>query len=336
MAKSVIDSPQSQAEKVAADYLLRRLRVRHLQLLAILDDLGTVRAAADELKLTQPAVSKMLVEVESAFGHRLFERGRRGVSANAYGRAAIHRARVVLNELQGAAHELESMRGSGGLLRLGTLSVTDIVPAAVVRLLRCLPGSCVQIREGRVQDLIAALLDGELDCVFGSLIPATIETQPIEQLTVKVIFEDRLCVLLNAAHALARKRRLQWADLLDCRWVASPRSTVMRQAFIGAFTNLGLAAPAPVIELLSPVTLRGLLARDDTLVGVVRFENGRQNDASTGLKLLEVDATMALPPLCAFTRRTSVGLPEIVRVFVGELEGVAGQADRGRSRAVGL
>ena len=276
---SNVGARQPHAIKDAADYLLRRLRIRHLQLLALLDDLGSVRSAADQLSLSQPAVSKMLAEVESAFGRRLFDRSRRGVSANAYGRAAIHRARVVLNELQGAAHELQGMRGGGGLLRLGTLSVTDIVPAAVVRLLRRLPGSCVQIREGQVQELIAALLDGELDCVFGALVPAAIESQPIEQLTVNVIFEDRLCVLVNAAHALAGKRRLQWADLLDCRWVASPRSTVVRQAFIAAFTNLGLAAPTPVVELLSPVTLRSLLARDDTLVGVVRFESGRQNDA---------------------------------------------------------
>lgn len=326
---------RSSDEKTAADYLLRRLRVRHLQLLTILDDSGSVRAAADELNLSQPAVSKMLAEVESAFGHRLFDRGRRGVEANGYGRAAVHRARVVLNELQGAAHELQGMRGGGGLLRLGTLSVTDIVPAAVVRLLRRLPGSCVHIREGQVQDLIAALLDGELDCVFGSLIPATIESQPIEQLAVKVIFEDRLCVLVNATHVLAKKRRLRWADLLDCRWVASPRSTVMRQAFIAAFTNLGLAAPVPVVELLSPVTLRGLLARDDTLVGVVRFETGRQNEASNGLKLLEVDSTMALPPLCAFTRRTAAGLPEVVQVFVEELERVAGHGHQGRGPAIG-
>ena len=160
---SDFDDSTSPAERTATDYLLRRLRVRHLQLLAILDDSGSVRSAADELNLSQPAVSKMLAEVESAFGHRLFDRGRRGVVANTHGRAAVHRARVVLNELQGAAHELQGMRGGGGLLRLGTLSVTDIVPAAVVRLRQRLPGSRVQIREGRVQELIAALLDGVLD-----------------------------------------------------------------------------------------------------------------------------------------------------------------------------
>lgn len=103
---------------------------------------------------------------------------------------------------------------------------------------------------------------------------------------------------------------------------------MVRQTFIEAFTNLGLVAPAPVVELLSPVTQRALLARDDTLVGTVRFENGRQNGASSELKLLEVDAPMSLPPLCAFTRRIAAGLPEVVQIFLGELQRVAGQGNR--------
>ena len=44
--------------------LLRRLRLRHLELLTVLRDLPTVRGAARQLNLSQPAVSKMLREIE--------------------------------------------------------------------------------------------------------------------------------------------------------------------------------------------------------------------------------------------------------------------------------
>lgn len=320
------------ATKDPGDYLFRRLRLRHVQLLALLEESGSVRAAADRLSLSQPAVSKMLSEVESAFGVRLFDRGRRGVVANAYGRAAIHRARVVLHELLAATQELQAMRGGGGgLLRLGTLSVTDIVPAAVARLLERLPGSCVQISEGRVQDLITQLLDGKLDCVFGALVPAAIESQPIEELDVAPIFEDRLCVLVNERHALAGRRQLRWSDLAEQDWVAPPRSTLVRQAFISAFTNLGLPVPVPVVEVLSPVTQRGILLADVRLTGVVRYENGRQGVTQPGLKMLDVAPSMALPPLCAFTRRSELAVPQVVNVFVEELKRVA--AGNARSAA---
>ena len=48
--------------------LLRRLRLRHLELLTVLRDLPTVRGAARRLNLSQPAVSKMLREIEDVRG----------------------------------------------------------------------------------------------------------------------------------------------------------------------------------------------------------------------------------------------------------------------------
>lgn len=51
---------------VSADFMLRRLRLRDLQLLVALDHDGSLRAAASALNLTQPAVSKMLEEIERA------------------------------------------------------------------------------------------------------------------------------------------------------------------------------------------------------------------------------------------------------------------------------
>ncbi|TAM53956.1 MAG: LysR family transcriptional regulator, partial [Burkholderiaceae bacterium] len=57
-----------------ADYLVRRLRLRHLELLVALAEAGTMRGAAERLHLSQPAISKMLNEIESGFGVRLFDR----------------------------------------------------------------------------------------------------------------------------------------------------------------------------------------------------------------------------------------------------------------------
>jgi DNA-binding transcriptional LysR family regulator len=303
-----------------ADYLFRRLRLRHLQLLTLLDETGSVRGAAQGLSLSQPAVSKMLSEVESAFGLRLFDRGRRGVQANAHGRAAIYRARVALNELKGAAQDMQSMQGGGALLRLGTLSITEIVPAAVLQLLARLPGSHVLIREGQAHELVAQLLDAELDCVFGALGPASLESQSVAELNVDVISEDHLCVLFNTAHPLTTKRRIQWRDLQGQRWVAPPRSTVLRQAFIAAFSNLGLAAPVPTVEVTSPVTTRALIAADASLIGVVRHGGGRQQDALPNMTLRDVGPKARLPPLCALTRRTGLEAPDGVRLFIDSLK----------------
>lgn len=302
-----------------ADFLLRRLRIRHVQLLVMLAEKASVRSAAAAMHLSQPAVSKMLTEVEAAFGERLFERHRSGVIPNAYGLAAIHRSRVVLGELQVAAQEMQSIRGGGGVLRVGTLSVTDLIPVAVAGLLAKVPGARVQIHEARVQELIQLLLDGELDCVFGALSPSALESAPIEELTMEVVMQDWLCALMSPQHALAGKRQLNWSDISALRWVAPMRSTVVRQAFMSAFTHRGLPPPPPVVEVTSPVTLRALLAVDSGLVGVVRFESGRQAAALAGLRLLKIEPHIELPPLCFFTRKAHTAPLGIVQIFHDEL-----------------
>ena len=74
-------------------HLVRKLRLRHLELLAALSETATMRGAAARLHLSQPAISKMLGEIEGCFGARLFERSHQGIPANALGASAVFRAR---------------------------------------------------------------------------------------------------------------------------------------------------------------------------------------------------------------------------------------------------
>ena len=75
-----------------AEPLRSRLRAQHL---ATLESVGRHRNAhrvAEELGLSQPAVSKILREVEEIFGARLFDRGRNGMHPNRLGEVLLARA----------------------------------------------------------------------------------------------------------------------------------------------------------------------------------------------------------------------------------------------------
>jgi DNA-binding transcriptional LysR family regulator len=300
----------------APDYLVRRLRLRHLELLVALADAGTMRAAAGRLNLSQPALSKMLGEIESGFGARLFERSPQGLLANALGEAAVYRARVVLGELARGKDEVDALRtGASGVLRVGTLSVTATVPQAVVHLRRRVPGALVQIREGRVRDLVRKLLDGELDCVFGAITPELLTSDLLSLLRPEVLLEDELCVLCGAAHPLARKRRLRWADLHGAAWVAPPKDTLVRQAYMTAFLNEGLQPPEPAVEVVSSVTLGSLLRADPALLGAARLEHARDELARDGVRRIAVTPFVSLPSLGLYTRRTAQAPAPLVRAF---------------------
>ncbi|KAG1531256.1 hypothetical protein G6F50_016803 [Rhizopus delemar] len=58
--------------------LLAKGRLRHLQLLASIADLGSIQQAANHIVLSQPAATHALADIEDLLGVRLFERLSKG------------------------------------------------------------------------------------------------------------------------------------------------------------------------------------------------------------------------------------------------------------------
>jgi DNA-binding transcriptional LysR family regulator len=322
----VITFTLDQTMQPNTDYLVRRLRLRHLELLVALADAGTMRAAATKLHLSQPALSKMLGEVEAGFGARLFERSPQGLAANPLGEAAIYRARVIFGELSRGKEEVDALRtGATGVLRLGTLSVTASVPRAIAHLRRSHPGARVQVQEGRVRDLVQRLLDGDLDGVFGAITPELLTSDLLPLLRPEVLLKDELCVLCSQGHPMARKRGLGWADLRASDWVAPPKDTLVRQALMTAFLNGGLEPPVPAIEVLSSVTIGAVLRLDPSLVGAVRAEHAQDEVARGGLRRLAVRPAIPMPSLGLYTRRSAGPPVPLVSAFATALRRFGGR-----------
>ena len=116
---------------------LRRLRMRHLELLCLLREEATVSDAAMKLNLTQPAVSKMITEIESVCKSTLFTRGRTGITVNEKGNVLIQQACDMVQGLDRCLAEINTLEeGATGLLRLGSFSTTNIFPRLVINLLK--------------------------------------------------------------------------------------------------------------------------------------------------------------------------------------------------------
>jgi DNA-binding transcriptional LysR family regulator len=305
------------------DRLVRTLRLRHLELLVVLSETSTMRGAATRLHLSQPAISKMLGEIESCFGARLFDRSHLGIMANALGSSAAFRARAVLNELARAADDVDAMQsGVTAVLRIGAPSVTAAVPAAIARLRERVPGAAVQLTEGRVHALIHQLLRRELDCVFGAITPELIAGDVIPLLEPVVLLKDELCVLASSANPLVTGRRLRWVDLQAAPWVVPPKETLVRQAFMTAFLDGGVSPPVPVIEAMSSVTIGASLRSDPSLLCAVRLEHALDEVARGGVQRLKVGPRIVLPSFGLFFRRDGLERPAILSEFAQALRSV--------------
>ena len=67
----------------------RRLRLRDLHVLSTVVEHGSMAKAAHKLRVTQPAISKVIADLEHALGVRLQDRSPQGVEATIYGNTLL-------------------------------------------------------------------------------------------------------------------------------------------------------------------------------------------------------------------------------------------------------
>src|SRR6478672_9214983 len=89
------------------DRVAQRLKLRDLRLLETVVRWGSMAKAANQLNLSQPAISKAIAEMEQMLGVRLVERGRHGVEPTPHGRALLKRGVAIFDELRQGIAEIE-------------------------------------------------------------------------------------------------------------------------------------------------------------------------------------------------------------------------------------
>ena len=99
----------------------RRLKLRDLEVLLSVIETGSMGKAAKHLGISQPGVSKAIVELEDALGVRLLDRSRRGIVPTPYGLALQRQGAAVFNELRQAVQHIDFLADpTKGEIRIGT------------------------------------------------------------------------------------------------------------------------------------------------------------------------------------------------------------------------
>jgi LysR family transcriptional regulator, regulator of abg operon len=240
--------------------LLARLRFRHLQLLVMLRECRTLSATATRMSLSQSALSKMLQEVEGAFGFALFERMARGLALTARGAAVVQMATVLLNELAHGTGEIAQQRAAT-IVRLGAPPfVAQAHLPGVLQKLFAQHGDCqVRVTEGGIPALFRMLMDGVVDALMTGL-PADVPASDARRLRVERLFDFELVVIAAADHALVRARRLSWSRLREERWVLQGEASLARKVLDEMFRRAGALPPQETIVSSNPSTNIELVA----------------------------------------------------------------------------
>ncbi len=253
-----------QCQSQITSRVINRLKLRQLRLLIAVGRHGSILHAARELNLSQPAATKLIKDLEIDFDVLLFERTNRGVIPTEAGAALIRGGQLIFSQIGVTTQELEDIAGgNAGRIVVGTLLAASarLLPEAIAHVLAQRPSLVIKVVEGTNEVLMPRLRSGELDLVVGRL-PLLRHRSDLSQIA---LMQGRIALVVRAGHPLLGRGALGFEDLRGLAWILPPSDTTLRRQIDQFFVDEGQYVPPSIVESVSFVTNRALLAGSDMI-----------------------------------------------------------------------
>jgi LysR family transcriptional regulator of abg operon len=178
--------------------------------------LGSIRAAARNLGVSQAAVTKTLRLLEEELGATLFSRGVGGATLTAAGRSLLPRATLVVEQMKLLDGDVSLDQHGRVALGMSQMASANLLPLALPAFLAQRPRAPLRIVDGALATVLPGLRDGTLDfgvcTAFAESIPLPFRFDPW--------FRRPAVALVQRGHPLAG-RRCTLDDLSRFRWVSA-------------------------------------------------------------------------------------------------------------------
>ncbi|MFM8610932.1 MAG: LysR family transcriptional regulator [Burkholderiaceae bacterium] len=258
-----------------------RFDLTELQALTAVVRLGSFRAAAEALHLSQPALSRRIDKLESALGVRLLERTTRRVELSPVGREFALKAQQLLDELDATLLGLEELaQQRSGLVTVACIpsATSHFLPEVLRRFHQRFPRIRVHIHDAHAHDVLTAVLKGEAD--FGLNFDG--RQQPDIDFT--VLLRERFVLACRHDHPMASRRSIRWADLRDEAWLSVGQTSGNRLLLERALAGLP-QRPRAVFEARHVQTLLGLVEAGLGVAAVPQLAMPGRNSGIVGIPL---------------------------------------------------
>jgi DNA-binding transcriptional LysR family regulator len=240
------------------DRTKRRLKLRDLDILLAVIETGSMGKAAKRLAISQPAVSKAIVDLESALGVRLLDRSRRGVLTTPYGLALAKRGVAIFNDLRQGVQDIDFLADPNkGEIRIGATEpiVTAIFSPVIDRMSRKHPGMVFHVIAGDTASLYRNVLERETELAVCRMIGRL-----PEELQAEILFYDSFQIMTSARNPLVRRRKLTLADLAQEPWTLFPSDSFFGSVIEETFRVNGKEPPRLTVASLSLYVQNEMLA----------------------------------------------------------------------------
>lgn len=271
------------------------VRLRHIAAIA---RTGSFSRAAEDLHITQPALSRSIASFEQRYGLRIFDRDRSGVVPTAMGQLVIEEAQRVLRAARDLDHNIRLYaKGEAGDLAVGTGPLLAmLLPDLARRLLHESPAIRFQASVRTADHLVQELLDDRIEMIFGNgwLV------RDVPDLSFSIIGSIRLAFIVRGGHPLVGQEGLDLKRLAEFPQASAAGSSVaalapttgsvicdnyhvLRELVIGS-DCVWLAAPTVLAEDIVAGRLAALTVADyasiDSEVSVIQRRSRTMSPAA--------------------------------------------------------
>lgn len=207
------------------------IEARRLHILRAVADHRTVTAAAAALYLTPSAVSQQLTALEQETGHRLVERGAKGVRLTPAGEILLGHTNAVLAQLERAEAELAAYSlGSAGTVTVASFAtgIGLVVAPALARLAVTSPGILVRVQDAEGDASLPMVLDRQVDIAVAVEYRGAPDADD-PRLTHVPLYAEPFDAVVPVTHRLADAEEVPLAELAkdpgSVRTPATPATT---------------------------------------------------------------------------------------------------------------
>lgn len=199
------------------------MTLTQLKVFVLVARLGSVRAAATALGVSEPAVSQALSALRQSLGDQLLERGTNGMELTAAGQRVVPLASQMVHLATEAEEAVRQSQGAPELLRVvATSSIGQLVAPALLQAFTARAGN-VEVNLGitTTGEMNALLHERLADVALGPLLAAGAGSSLVSA----PLMRYRLTIVASRQHRLASAVGLRARQLRDETWLVDPEGT---------------------------------------------------------------------------------------------------------------
>src|SRR5215468_5797314 len=213
-----------------------RFDLTDLSLFRHVVEAGSITRGAERANLALAAASTRIHNMEEALGAPLLVRARQGVTPTPAGRTLLQHARTILAQAERLREDLGAFAGGlTGQVRVlsNTNALTEFLPETLSSFLNVHPHVSVDLEE-RLSDEIVGLIAegvGDIGIIAGTVDPGRLTTYPFRS--------DRFVLVVARDHPLARRDKVEFAEVLDLDFVGLDRASALQRFLSSKAAQVG-------------------------------------------------------------------------------------------------